>query len=719
MIKHRRRASAPDASPGDVRLAEGGRAERQNLTAPQRELLERGYRLFEFFETKLRAEHEQMRCARRMRELRQDEQSRTSPPGMTLNSCIDNVIADQTDNMPQAQMVPEREETARSAEEMSDVVAYVLYQANWADTYQRLMEDSVVTGTGVAQAFWDEDMEGGAGMVNVLAWHPEDFYPDPMVEDIQDGRGCFKTTRTTVAWVHEHYPHARGCVRGDRGLTPAEGADAMRETPQGDEPVTLLEFWYRRYDADARRYRVHMAQMAGGALLYSTELGFGGADAEEYREGVYAHGQYPFVLFRYRRVFRRPFGTGLVHDYSSTQHAIDRYQKYIDDNARHASLQRHFIRRGSGISAEEIADLNRQVIEWEGSDIREVLQTVQAEPLSSQVYQIMNYLVDTMKQDCGQNQFSRGEGGLGVTAATAIQALQEAGGKITRWHTSQYKTAFAALVVQIMWILSEYMEPGRKLRIVGGWDGSGRMADRFVELIAPGAQGDRLSRPAYSVRVQVQKNNPLQIQADNEFLLHAAQICAQSGQPLPARSVIALMEGYRTKDSVMRAIAENDATQQELMALRAQVQELALACGERERTIALQEAAMQAASEQAQDADGAQKADEEAAESDAASAQAQEAEEAESQAGEDAQSGEAEEAAGEKPQTAKRRRKRRAAQRGEEDEREDRGEREDEEREERGDDHEKDHEAEPDGHGDDREDCDRGKGSTGRKRRRR
>jgi len=194
---------------------------------------------------------------------------------------------------------------------------------------------------------------------------------------------------------------------------------------------------------------------------------------------------------------------------------------------------------------------------------------VQAEPLSSQVYQIMNYLVDAMKQDCGQNQFSRGEGGLGVTAAGAIQALQEAGGKITRWHTAQYKTAFSELVIQIMWILSEYMEPGRKLRIVGGWDGSGRMADRFVELIASGSQAGRIARPAYSVRVQVQKNNPLQIQADNEFLLHAAQICAQSGAPLPARSVIGLMEGYRTKDSVLRAIEENEATSLELQRQRA------------------------------------------------------------------------------------------------------------------------------------------------------
>ena len=120
----------------------------------------------------------------------------------------------------------------------------------------------------------------------------------------------------------------------------------------------------------------------------------------------------------------------------------------------------------------------------------------------------------------------------------------------------------------------QYMTPGRRLRIAGGWDGTGNMTDRYVELIAPGAEGDRMEKPAYSVRVQVQKNNPLQIQADNEFLTQAAQICAQSGQPLPAESVIGLMEGFRTKSSVLRAVQENSRTQQELAELRAAVEQM-------------------------------------------------------------------------------------------------------------------------------------------------
>lgn len=581
-------------TPGDTRFdpRDDLLTGQQPLPSGGRELVKRAYQLFEFYRQKLEEEHEEMRRARLMRQLKQDEKSQTAPASNTLNSCIDNVIADQIDNMPEAKLVPEREETANSAEEMSDIVAYALYHASWPDTYQQLMEDAVVTGTGVAQTFWDEDLEDGDGMVNVLAWHPEDFYPDPMYENIQDGRGCFKVTRTTVAWVNEHYPHAAGYVRGDDTSRPEDHADPMYEAPEGDEPTSLLEFWYKRYDAKARRNRVHMAQFAGQALLYSTELGYGGAKKSEYAEGVYAHGQYPFVMFRYRKVFRRPFGTGLVYDYREMQNAIDRYCKYIDDNARESSVQRHFVRKSSGVDPNEVADLSRTVIEWEGSDIREVLQTVQAQPLNNQVYQIMNYMVDSMKQDCGQNQFTRGEGGLGVTAATAIQALQEAGGKITRWHTEQFKSAFRDVVVQIMWIMSEYLERGRELLIVGGWDSTGNMNQKWVKLTAPPYEGDAMKRPAYSVRVQVQRNNPLQIQADNEFVQQTAQVCAQYGQPMPPETVIQLLEGYRTKSSVLKAVKENSQQKAMMEQLKAQVEQLTKMLQDRDKLVAGMEKAM-------------------------------------------------------------------------------------------------------------------------------
>lgn len=565
--------------PGDIRLdMQELIPSEQPLGPREKKLKARAYELFELYRQKLRPVHEEMRDARKMRQLKQNERSMTSAPSMTLNSCIDNIIADQNDNIPEAVMVPEREETNGTADEMSDVVGFVLYQANWPSVYQRIMEDSVVTGTGIAQVFWDEDMMDGEGMANVLCWHPEDFYPDPMYEDIQDGRGIFKATQTTVAWVEEHFPHAAGYVHGD-DIRPDDDIRSVLEAPEGDQNVTLLEFWYKRYDAAARRYRVHMAQFAGGALLYSTELGFGFGEGEsenEYEQGVYAHGKYPFVMFKYRDVWREPFGTGLVHDYSETQHMIDRCLKYIDDNARESSIQRHFIRRGSGINPEDIADYNNRIIEWDGADIREVLQTVQANPLNGQVYQIMQYMVDNMKQDSGQNQFSRGEGGMGVTAASAISQLVAQGGKITRWHVEQYKNAFREMIEQLVWVVSEYMDPERKLLIVGGWESGMGMQGKPISLRAPKAEGDALRKPGYSVRVQAQKHSPIWSERFNELLMKAAEIAAQSGAAIPPETLIGTLQGFPDKGRIVRVLEESSTMHAQMQQMQAQIEQLTM-----------------------------------------------------------------------------------------------------------------------------------------------
>ena len=138
-------------------------------------------------------------------------------------------------------------------------------------------------------------------------------------------------------------------------------------------------------------------------------------------------------------------------------------------------------------------------------------------------------------------------------------------------HTEKYKAAFRQMVEQILWVLSEYMEPGRKMKIIGGWDSSGNMKEKIIELIAPKGEGDRLPKPAYTVRVQVQKSNPLQSQADNEFLTQVATICAQSGSPLPPETVVSLMEGVRTKGTVLKALQENGQMQSRMRMLEEQL----------------------------------------------------------------------------------------------------------------------------------------------------
>ena len=288
----------------------------------------------------------------------------------------------------------------------------------------------------------------------------------------------------------------------------------------------------------------------------------------------------------------------------------------------------------------------------------------------------MAYLVDTMKQDSGQNQFSRGEAGLGVTAASAIQALQEAGGKITRLHTAGYMESFRQAVEQMIYVLSDRITEERVI-MVAGQDSAGTLRPRHVKLLparpslpeagmnggamgamgagqdeamgAPGGAeagmpgqamptmgagqdealaalaglngggamgagqdgamgalaglngggaeadiaaalqralggaeagmaamgtGRAIERPPYNVRVQIQRRSPLQIQANNEFVLQVAQICGQAGQPLPPLAVVSLLQGIDNKQEVLSALREADQTRTQMQQLQGAVEQL-------------------------------------------------------------------------------------------------------------------------------------------------
>ncbi len=131
-------------------------------------------------------------------------------------------------------------------------------------------------GYGVAQVFVDEDMEDGEGMVNVLAWaHRKTFTPIRCTEDMQDGRGCFKATRTSVAWVEQHYPQAKGYVTATNMRRRKRTTGRRRKETPGDAAGILVQAIRRGDEADARSHG--SGRGAGAAVQHGNGL-WRGAD---------------------------------------------------------------------------------------------------------------------------------------------------------------------------------------------------------------------------------------------------------------------------------------------------------------------------------------------------------------------------------------------------------------------------------------------------------
>ena len=502
--------------------------------------------------------HQRAREARRillLQDPRQDAQTasrRKDKPTLqlhTLKSTFNNCVADQMDNMPEALMLPETSKLENVAEDLTDAVRFILSQNHFESLHRRRVEDCFATGTAITQIAWDADMDGGRGNVALVRWPIEAFLWDPAAETLQDARALFKVSWHPMSWYRMHYPEQADDIGSDLGEYSGLGlSDAQDENRPADEDrAMLIEYWYRLYDAHKRRYTINVAYLAGGVLL-------------SHSQDVYAHGMYPFVADVYTPIEGMPVGDGMVQELAPMMRYVNRYASYIDMNLRMASKGRLLIDRNAGLDKEALMDWETDVVEGDRIDAS-ALHWMQTQPFTGMAVQQLMQLQSDIKQDSGQNQFSRGETAGGVTAASAISALQEAGGKITRLRTHALNQGFREMVTQIMWLISQFYGRRRMLYITG------REIDVSpARLFGPHEDG-AVPAPPYSVQVQVQRRNPLRQQAQNDLFLQAYRLSAQAGQYFPLSALFDILH-VDGKDRILPVLRENELLPQENADLR-------------------------------------------------------------------------------------------------------------------------------------------------------
>lgn len=544
-----------------------------------KELIQQAYGRLQIWRDGCREMHDRARESRKiilLQDPRQDEGNKADKKTIqlqTLKSTFNNCIADQMDNMPEALMVPETKELTDVADDLTDLVRFILNENNYETVHRRRVEDFFCTGTAVTQIAWDRDMDHGKGNVAVLRWPVEAFLWDPASESIQDARAIFKVSWHPMSWYEQHYPDKRADMGSDETLYDDLGVpDSQDSTHTGDESkAMLIEYWYRLYDAKKRRYTINVAYLAGGTLL-------------EKAEDVYSHGMYPFVVDAFTPIEGLPVGDGMVQELAPMMRYINRYASYIDMNLRMASKGRLLVDRNAGIDKQALLDWENDVVEGDRID-SSALQWMQTTPFTSMVTAQMLQLQNDIKQDSGQNQFTRGETAGGVTAASAISALQEAGGKMTRMRTNALNSGFREIVEQIMWLISQFYEKTRIVFVTGRKEGENREVAASPERLFGKHEKGRVPPPPYTVQVQVQRRNPLRQQAQNELFMQAYSMSAQAGQVFPLSALFELLQ-VDGKDRILPVLRQYDALAQQMQQMAQQNEMLTQQNAELQQSVA-------------------------------------------------------------------------------------------------------------------------------------
>ena len=545
--------------------------EEQPLEEEDRDLLETIYDRLDIFEQMNRPYHEAAKECRQILHMEdpwQDDPETVVKNGkktlqlQTLKSTINNVVADQMLSMPEAKLMPETMAMQEAADDLQDIMHYVMYCANdYEQIHYRRCEDFYATGTAITQIAWDADMNYGKGEIALIRWPLEAFLWDPTAERLEDCRAVMKVSWHPLSWYREHWPEEGRYVYAEDGTHNNVGLTEGQENAEhsnDEKRALLIEYWWREYNASTRRYSINVAYAAGNALLEKTK-------------DVYNHGMYPFVIDVHDSIEGSLAGEGLVHELAPMMRYINRYAAYADMNARMSSKGRMLVQRGSGIDKDALTDWETDIVEGDRIVQGESWNWMQNQPFNSTITQLMSMFQSDLKADSGANQFTRGETTGGIVSGKAINSLIQAGGKVASMRTEQLKYGSKDIYEQAVWLASQFYDDKRTILITGR-EGRKELEIDTKKLFGKASKGG-VNPPPYTVQIEVSSRDPQRIANQNQMFMEAYTMSAQAQQffPLSALFNILNLDG---KDKILPVIQENEHYQEQMQALQQQVEQM-------------------------------------------------------------------------------------------------------------------------------------------------
>lgn len=372
-----------------------------------------------------------------------DDPKEPRPVTPVVHSSIENVRADLEDYAPDAVITADAPEYTDLADALTRIVRENHLNCSYDEEYRKITHDLLVAGYAVQEIGYDPSSAGGLGSAFIRHVDVSSVLFDPVVSDMQDGRAVFKFARRTREWFREHYPESAEELSDD-GLFMDTDTDGVL-VPRYDKSVMLIECWLRVFDPKNKKYSVHMIKMAGGKILEDSRGSF--------VDGVYAHGEYPFVI---TTLFPRKgscLGFGFVDMYETAQRYSDKLDQIVMKNAMLASHNKLLVTGSSGFDEDDLRDWSKDV--HRGDNLNGVTWFATA-PLPAYLISYISDMRDAIKEESGANNWSRGMTNYGVTSGTAISALQERSSKRARMAAKSLHAAFRKAVEQELELEREF-----------------------------------------------------------------------------------------------------------------------------------------------------------------------------------------------------------------------------------------------------------------------
>lgn len=493
------------------------------------------------------------------------------PKSAWLFNCIMSKYSDYMESYPEPNILAREESDQEEAKRLSSVIPVVLEQAEFKKVYSDEQWYKLKSGTGCYGIFWDGKKNNGLGDINIQLIDILNLYWEPGIKDIQDSANVFLTSMVDKEKILNRYPQLSEKDLGD----VFSQADYLRDDTYDKSEKALLVDWYYKKTDEQGKTVLHYVQYVGEYVLYATE------NNELAESGLYDHGKYPFVVETMFPIESSICGISYIDICKEPQKYIDRLHQAFLKNALMGASPRYFVRGEGGVNEEEFADWTKQIVHIEGNLGEDSVRQINVSGIDGNYMNLLEMKINEMKDTTGNTDVANGNGvPSGVTAASAIAAMQEAAGKTSRSQIELSWRTYKELIDFVIELIRQFYDLPRQFRIIGQ-DGQMEYIQFDNSNIKPQEQGNDfginmgLRKPLFDIEVSVQKQTTYSKMEQNELALNFFQLGFFN--PQMADQAIACLEtmDFEHKEQIIERISRNGTMYEQLMQMQMQMNQMA------------------------------------------------------------------------------------------------------------------------------------------------
>ena len=488
------------------------------------------------------------------------------PASAWLFNSVNNKHADAMDNYPEPNILPREKSDENVASALSEIIPVVLENNEFEETYSDGWWDKLKGGTAAYGVFWDNSRMNGLGDVSIRALELLNIFWEPGIQDIQKSRNLFIVELVDNDLLEATYPELAHKLQSSSIDVAEYHYDDTVDTTEKSAVVD----WYYKKDG-----KLHYVKYVNDTVLYASE------NEPDYAErGYYDDGDYPVVFDVLFPEKGTPAGFGYIDIMKDPQMYIDKIDSSIMKNAVLLSKPRYFMSDSAQVNEKEYMDYSKDVVHVAGSFDETKVKKIEVDEIPAVYLQVKENKVEELKETSGNRDFSQGATTSGVTAASAIAALQEAGSKTSRDMIKAAYRAYASIVKMAIERIRQFYDEPRSFRIVGP-NNEIQFRNFDNTMMQPQGAGVEFGielkgrLPVFDIKVRPQKSSPFSKIAQNELAKELYGMGVFNPELADQAYPCVDMMDFEGKDEVLQRIQQNGLMYQKMMQMQQSMMQMA------------------------------------------------------------------------------------------------------------------------------------------------